>query len=168
MELSVVIPAHNEADNLPQLLHEIHTALSRHAAYEVIVVDDGSSDSTPAVLHDIQADFAQLRIVRHASSCGQSTALIRKSIVGFVFNRRHGFFFFHIREHASALNHESLDHAVEGGSIEVFFCGVFQKILSRDWSLLSIQANFNFAKRICFEQLRNGGCAAAAGIKRRG
>ena len=76
MELSVVIPAHNEADNLPQLLHEIHTALSRHAAYEVIVVDDGSSDSTPAVLHDIQADFAQLRIVRHASSCGQSTALM--------------------------------------------------------------------------------------------
>ncbi len=74
--LSVVIPAHNEAANLPQLLQEIHAALSRQATYEVIVVDDGSSDDTLKVLDDIRVDFSELRIVRHASSCGQSTALM--------------------------------------------------------------------------------------------
>lgn len=76
MLLSVVIPAHNEAANLPQLLHEIRIALSCMDAYEVVVVDDGSPDNTPSVLNDVQADFPQLRIVRHASSCGQSTALM--------------------------------------------------------------------------------------------
>lgn len=76
MLISVVIPAHNEADNLPQLLNEIRTSLARMESYEVVVVDDGSSDNTPAMLDKIQADFPQLRIVRHAASCGQSTALM--------------------------------------------------------------------------------------------
>ena len=76
MVLSIVIPAHNEAANLPQLLQEIHTALSRRDDYEVIVVDDGSSDNTQAVLDDIQANFLELRIVRHATHCGQSAALM--------------------------------------------------------------------------------------------
>ncbi len=76
MLLSVVIPAHNEADNLPQLLNEIRTSLARMESYEVVVVDDGSSDNTATALDRIQSDFPQLRIVRHASSCGQSTALM--------------------------------------------------------------------------------------------
>ncbi|MDA1232643.1 MAG: glycosyltransferase family 2 protein, partial [Planctomycetota bacterium] len=76
MIVSVVIPAHNEAENLPQLLDEIRTSLSRMESYEVVVVDDGSSDRTPAVLDEIQSGFPQLRIVRHGSSCGQSTALM--------------------------------------------------------------------------------------------
>ncbi len=76
MLLSVVIPAHNECANLPHLLQEIGSALSHLDGYEVVVVDDGSSDNTQAVLNDVQASFPQLRIVRHASSCGQSTALM--------------------------------------------------------------------------------------------
>ena len=76
MLISVVIPAHNEADNLPKLLNEIRTSLAQVQSYEVVVVDDGSSDNTPALLDEIQAEFPQLRIVRHASSCGQSTALM--------------------------------------------------------------------------------------------
>ena len=76
MLLSVVIPAHNEAGNLPQLLREIRTSLTCMESYEVVVVDDGSSDNTPAMLYEIQSEFPQLRIVRHASSCGQSTALM--------------------------------------------------------------------------------------------
>lgn len=76
MRLSIVIPAHNEAANLPQLIDEIQLALAHNDAYEVIVVDDGSSDSTREVLDGIQGDFPKLRIVRHARSCGQSTALM--------------------------------------------------------------------------------------------
>jgi len=76
MFLSVVIPAHYEADNLPQLLNEIRTSLACMESYEVGVVDDGSSDNTPTMLDKIQSEFPQLRIVRHACSCGQSTALM--------------------------------------------------------------------------------------------
>ncbi|MEJ7594439.1 MAG: glycosyltransferase family 2 protein, partial [Planctomycetaceae bacterium] len=76
MLLSVVIPAHDEAANLPQLLREIRLALACVDVYEVVVVDDGSTDNTQSVLNNVQADFPQLRIVRHASSCGQSTALM--------------------------------------------------------------------------------------------
>ena len=68
MVLSVVIPAHDEAGNLPYLLHEIRKVLSYVGAYEVVVVDDGSSDSTQSVLDDIQADFPQLRMLPRPDS----------------------------------------------------------------------------------------------------
>jgi dolichol-phosphate mannosyltransferase len=74
--LSVVIPAYNEAPNLPALLEEIRVAFAPNLAFEVVVVDDGSTDGTPSVLDEIQNSFHELRVVRHASSCGQSTALM--------------------------------------------------------------------------------------------
>jgi glycosyltransferase involved in cell wall biosynthesis len=46
VDLSVVIPAHNEADNVEELVREIGTALDRVADYEIVLVDDGSTDAT--------------------------------------------------------------------------------------------------------------------------
>ncbi|MEE1923648.1 glycosyltransferase family 2 protein [Pseudomonas sp. 148P] len=75
IELSVLIPAKNEADNLPALLGEIRVALAAQD-YEVLVVDDGSSDQTLAVLQRLRAEgFSQLRILRHERSLGQSTSV---------------------------------------------------------------------------------------------
>ncbi len=75
IELSVLIPARNEADNLPSLLGEIRVALAAED-YEVLVVDDGSSDQTQAVLQRLRAEgFSQLRILRHERSLGQSTSV---------------------------------------------------------------------------------------------
>ncbi|MBV4491381.1 glycosyltransferase family 2 protein [Pseudomonas oryzicola] len=75
LELSVLIPARNEADNLPALLQEIRTALATQD-YEVLVVDDGSRDHTLSVLQHLKNQgYAQLRILRHEHSLGQSTAL---------------------------------------------------------------------------------------------
>jgi dolichol-phosphate mannosyltransferase len=76
MQLSVVLPVHNEAENIGGLLQEIHDALEYSCEFEVVVVDDGSTDTTPSLLNQLTERFDSLRIVRHRASCGQSTALM--------------------------------------------------------------------------------------------
>jgi dolichol-phosphate mannosyltransferase len=73
-QLSVVVPVRNEAGNVASLIAEIDAAL-RHITHEIIYVDDGSTDNTFSELKTLQTQFAQLKIVRHAHSCGQSTAV---------------------------------------------------------------------------------------------
>jgi dolichol-phosphate mannosyltransferase len=73
--LSVVVPVRNEAENILPLIEEIHAALEGRWDFEVIYVDDGSTDATPARLAEAKARFPRLRVLRHAASCGQSTAI---------------------------------------------------------------------------------------------
>jgi dolichol-phosphate mannosyltransferase len=72
--VSVVIPVRNEAGNVAPLVAEIAAALSGRD-FEVIYVNDGSTDATEAELNALRAERAWLRQVRHARSCGQSAAL---------------------------------------------------------------------------------------------
>ncbi len=72
--LSVVIPVRDEAANIAPLIEEVHAALP-HVAHEVIVVDDGSTDATPALLAEA-ANNGRIRWRRHARGCGQTAALI--------------------------------------------------------------------------------------------
>jgi dolichol-phosphate mannosyltransferase len=73
--LSVVVPAFNEAGNLPGLVDEVVAALRGHVAFELIVVDDHSTDDTLAVLQAAKARHPELRVLSHARQCGQSTGL---------------------------------------------------------------------------------------------
>lgn len=73
--VSVVVPVKNEADNVLPLIEEIHAALEGRADFEIIYVDDGSTDDTPARLAQAGSRFPRLRVVRHRKSCGQSTAV---------------------------------------------------------------------------------------------
>lgn len=73
-ELSVVVPVKNEQDNVDNLVAEINAALSA-VTHEIIYVDDGSTDETFVRLQSLQKQYAQLKIVQHAKSCGQSTAV---------------------------------------------------------------------------------------------
>lgn len=73
--LSVVVPVRNEAENILPLIEEIHAALDGRWDFEVVYVDDGSSDATPERLREARARFPRLRVLRHAASCGQSTAI---------------------------------------------------------------------------------------------
>jgi dolichol-phosphate mannosyltransferase len=76
MDLSIVIPVKDEAGNIAPLVTEIVAALDMAGiAYEIVYVDDGSTDATAAELARLQVANPRLRIVRHATSCGQSAAI---------------------------------------------------------------------------------------------
>jgi dolichol-phosphate mannosyltransferase len=75
LQLSVVIPVKNEAENIAPLVAEIHTALEGLVQFEIVYVDDGSGDDTAARIRSLQADDPTLRLIRHQASCGQSTAV---------------------------------------------------------------------------------------------
>jgi glycosyltransferase involved in cell wall biosynthesis len=63
--LSVVAPAHNEQDNLRALITDIAAAIDPlHLEYEIIIVDDGSTDDSPGILGELLGEFAQLRCLR--------------------------------------------------------------------------------------------------------
>ena len=74
-ELSVVVPVHNERDNIVPLLAEIATALRGRIDFEIVYVDDASKDDSLGVLRAAKAQFPELRVLRHLQQSGQSTAL---------------------------------------------------------------------------------------------
>ena len=79
-QLSVVVPVHNEEDNVAPLVGEIVAALRGNASlqggdFEIVYVDDASTDATLARLQELQREVPELRVVRHVSNAGQSTAV---------------------------------------------------------------------------------------------
>jgi len=73
--LSVVVPVKNEALNILPLVEEIERACAPLAPFEVIYVDDGSTDDTGDQVLAARAARPWLRLVRHEASCGQSAAV---------------------------------------------------------------------------------------------
>lgn len=75
MDLSVVIPVHNEEENIAPLVAEIRAALAGRLDFEIVYVDDGSTDATAARLAEAARHCPELRTLRHRRACGQSTAV---------------------------------------------------------------------------------------------
>ncbi|MDD2759530.1 MAG: glycosyltransferase family 2 protein [Methylomonas sp.] len=75
MKISVVVPVHNETDNVETLISEIDQALNTQDAYEMIFVDDGSTDDTLSKLTQAMQTYPALRVLQHQKSCGQSRAI---------------------------------------------------------------------------------------------
>jgi dolichol-phosphate mannosyltransferase len=73
--LSVVVPVKNEEENILPLLQEIHQALDGRTDFEVVYIDDGSTDWTSERLAEAKTRYPRLRALRHRSSCGQSRAI---------------------------------------------------------------------------------------------
>ena len=74
-EVSVVVPVRNEAGNIAPLVEEIAGALGGRWRFEIVYVNDGSSDGTEAELQQLMAAKPWLRQIKHAVSCGQSAAV---------------------------------------------------------------------------------------------
>lgn len=75
-DLSVVFPVYNEEENVPILLEEIRTALEGTPwSYEIVAVDDGSTDRSLEVLRSSRAKHPTLRVVALEKNSGQTAAL---------------------------------------------------------------------------------------------
>ena len=74
-QISVVVPVRDEADNIVPLVTEIAAALAGED-FEIVYVDDGSRDDTPARLAAARASEPRLRTIRHRASAGQSAAIL--------------------------------------------------------------------------------------------
>ena len=74
--LSVVIPVYNEKDNVTPLIKEVADALSGLIPYEIVFVDDASTDGTRSQLKQHAAENNTVRIISHARNRGQSAAVV--------------------------------------------------------------------------------------------
>jgi dolichol-phosphate mannosyltransferase len=73
--VSIVIPAKNEEENITSLVEEIRASLEGRFTYEIIYINDGSTDATLSVLKQLQSDGSNLRVWSHRASAGQSRAV---------------------------------------------------------------------------------------------
>ena len=74
IEISILVPVMNEAGNIRPLVEEISAALTGRR-FEIIYVDDASTDDSPAELASCAADIPELRVLRHQTRAGQSAAI---------------------------------------------------------------------------------------------
>lgn len=75
IEISLVIPAYNEQEVVPELLRRIEPAMRLTGkSFEVIIIDDGSTDRTTEMLRDAMKDRPWLRVLRMNRNSGQSAA----------------------------------------------------------------------------------------------
>lgn len=75
VDVSIVVPVRNEQDNVAPLIAEITAALDGRWPYEIIYVNDGSTDATPVRLAELMQTRSNLRRIDHAASSGQSAAV---------------------------------------------------------------------------------------------
>lgn len=76
MDLSVVVPVRNEAENVAAVAAELRATLLGTRAFEIVFVDDGSSDGTPEVIKGLRAAMPEIRLIRLDRPAGKSRALI--------------------------------------------------------------------------------------------
>jgi len=75
-DLSLVVPAFNEEENLPQLVDEIRAALaSSELDWELLLIDDGSTDGSLEAMRRLRGAEPRIRVLRHRRNAGQSAAL---------------------------------------------------------------------------------------------
>jgi dolichol-phosphate mannosyltransferase len=73
--ISLIIPAYNEEENLPVLVHRIRTVMEPYGNFEILIVDDGSSDQTRYVLRQLSHEYEEVRFISFSRNFGHQMAL---------------------------------------------------------------------------------------------
>ncbi len=77
VKISIVIPFHNESENIKPLISKTDKVLKdMQISYEIVAVDDASSDDTYDILKNLTDEFKTLRVLHHQNNCGQSTSVV--------------------------------------------------------------------------------------------
>jgi len=74
MKISVIVPAYNEAVNIPFLVEEFDKFIKKHKDYEVILVDDGSEDGTSEIAKEHKRPY--LKVIKHKRNLGKTDAIL--------------------------------------------------------------------------------------------
>ena len=76
IDISIVVPVYNEQENVA-LLHQAITDVMKNlsVSYELILVDDGSTDATPQIMKNLHKSDPNLKIIKFRSNFGQSAAM---------------------------------------------------------------------------------------------
>ncbi len=75
--ISVILPCYNEAENLEEVVTELESVLTQvNQTFEVILVDDHSTDNSPTIVHMLQKTRPHLRLFIHKKNFGQSAAFM--------------------------------------------------------------------------------------------
>jgi glycosyltransferase involved in cell wall biosynthesis len=75
IDISVVVPVYNEEKNLPILILQLAEVLNRlRKAYEMVFVDDGSTDGSRKILKEMILEYPQIRILGFKKNCGETAA----------------------------------------------------------------------------------------------
>ncbi|MBN2596593.1 MAG: glycosyltransferase family 2 protein [Marinifilaceae bacterium] len=76
MDISVVVPLYNEEESLPELLAWIDRVMQANSfSYEVVLVDDGSNDTSWTVIEDLQTKYSSVKGIKFRRNYGKSAAL---------------------------------------------------------------------------------------------
>jgi dolichyl-phosphate beta-glucosyltransferase len=146
-QISVIIPAYNEGRRIAPTVRDIVAFLGNNGyAYEVIVVDDGSTDSTYDVVRHIQREVPQLALVRHPVNLGKGCAV--KS--GFLAARGE-FVFFTDADHSTPIEElpKFMARAHEGCDIVIASRALSDSIIviPQDWHRRQMGCVFNWLVR---------------------
>jgi glycosyltransferase involved in cell wall biosynthesis len=77
MELSIIIPVYNEADNIPVLYERISTEMSKAGfSYEVIFINDGSTDLSETILSNLSSTDPHIKVISFVRNFGQTPAMM--------------------------------------------------------------------------------------------
>ena len=75
MELSVIIPVFNEKESLPILFEELQIELKKYNDWEIIFIDDGSSDGSAEYIQELVNDYNHIKLIKFYKNFGKSAAL---------------------------------------------------------------------------------------------
>ncbi|MEA2012818.1 MAG: glycosyltransferase family 2 protein [Verrucomicrobiota bacterium] len=83
LDLSVILPIYNELDNISPLIDDIENALPSYLKYEILCIDDCSTDGTDILLEKLAKEKKHVRYIKHLRNYGQSASVMTGCVEGY-------------------------------------------------------------------------------------